>query len=169
MANAMPSSLLRLELVPIEFEDAAEFVLRHHRHHTPPVGHKFSLAAMRDDVLEGVAIIGRPVSRERQDGFTLEVTRLCVREDAPRVVCRDGKDRGAAACSFLYRAAAKATFALGYRRIGTYVLKREGGHSVLQAGYKIIGEVRGRSWNCKSRPRVDKHPTEDKLLLELAA
>jgi hypothetical protein len=165
----MASDIPRLELLPIEFEDAAEFVRLHHRHHTPPVGHKFSLAAMRGDRIEGVAIVGRPVSRERQDGFTLEVTRLCVRGDAPRIIDRNGIDRGAGACSFLYRAAARATLALGYRRIGTYVLKSEGGHSAIQAGYKIIAEVRGRSWNCKSRPRVDKHPTEDKLLLELAA
>jgi hypothetical protein len=29
-----------------------------------------------------------------------------------------------------------------------------------------IGEVRGRSWNTPSRPRVDKHPTQAKLLFE---
>jgi hypothetical protein len=159
---------MSLSLVTIEFAEAAKFVLEHHRHHTPPVGHKFSLAAMRDGELEGVVIVGRPVSRERDDGLTLEVTRLCVREDAPRIIVKAGKRKGevmgAAACSFLYRAAERAAFALGYRRIGTYVLKREGGHSVVQAGWKLLGEVKGRSWDCKSRPRTDKHPTEDKLL-----
>lgn len=167
------SGLPKLELVPIDFDQAADFVRLHHRHHTPPVGHKFSLAAMRGEEIEGVAIIGRPVARARQDGFTLEVTRLCVRPDAPRIIVQHGKrkgeEMGAAACSFLYRAAFAAARALGYRKLGTYVLKSEGGHSVMQAGYVVIGEVKGRSWNCISRPRTDKHPTEDKLLLERAA
>jgi hypothetical protein len=164
---------VKLELAPIDFDQAAAFVREHHRHHTPPVGHKFSLAAVRGGEIEGVVIVGRPVSRERDDGLTLEVTRLCVRPDAPRIVIKAGKRKGevmgAAACSFLYRAAERAAFSLGFRRIGTYVLKREGGHSVVQAGWKCIGEVKGRSWSCKSRPRVDKHPTEDKLIFDRTA
>ena len=147
---------MKLRLAPIDFAQAAAFVREHHRHHTPPVGHKFSLAAMVDDKLVGVAIIGRPVARGRDDGLTLEVTRLCT----------DGTKN---ACSFLYGAAARATFALGYRRIGTYILKREPGTSLEAAGWKLIGEVRGRSWSCESRPRTDKHPTELKLLFEIAA
>jgi hypothetical protein len=139
---------VKLSLAPIDFEAAAEFVRALHRHHTPPQGHKFSLAAMLGDGLVGVAIIGRPVSRHRDDGRTLEVTRLCT----------DGTKN---ACSFLYGAAAKATFALGYSRIGTYILKRESG------GWKLIGETPGRSWSVPSRPRDDKHPIEPKLLFEI--
>jgi hypothetical protein len=101
-------------------------------------------------------VVGRPVSRERDDGWTLEVTRLCT------IGTKN-------ACSFLYGAAARATFAQGYARLGTYTLKREPGTSLLAAGWKLIAEVKGRSWNCPSRPRTDKHPTEDKLLWELAA
>lgn len=145
-----------LRLKPVEFREAAEFVSKHHRHHTPPVGHKFSIGVEFEGELVGVVIVGRPVSRERQDGRTLEVTRLCT----------VGHKN---ACSMLYGAAARATFALGYERIGTYVLKREGGGSVVAAGWKCIAEVRGRSWNCESRPRTDKHPTEDKLLFERRA
>lgn len=147
---------MNLAVAPIDFAQAAAFVREHHRHHTPPVGHKFSLAAMLDDKLVGVAIIGRPVSRGRDDGLTLEVTRLCT----------DGTKN---ACSFLYGAAARAAFALGYQRIGTYILKREPGTSLAAAGWKLIGEVKGRSWSCQSRPRTDKHPTEPKLLFEIAA
>lgn len=147
---------MRLYAAPIDFDQAAAFVREHHRHHTPPVGHKFSLAAMFDGKLVGVAIIGRPVARGRDDGMTLEVTRLCT----------DGTKN---ACSFLYGAAARAAFALGYRRIGTYILKREPGTSLAAAGWKLIGEVKGRSWSCSSRPRTDKHPTEPKLLFEMAA
>jgi hypothetical protein len=71
------------------------------------------------------------------------------------------------ACSFLYGAAARAAFALGYRRIGTYILASEPGKSLVSAGWRMIGEVRGRSWSCQTRPRVDKHPTTDKTLWEL--
>jgi hypothetical protein len=145
-----------LRLAPIKFADAAEFVRLHHRHHTPSRGHKFSIAAMLGDELVGVVVVGRPVSRERDDGWTLEVTRLCT------IGTKN-------ACSFLYGAAARATFAQGYARLGTYTLKREPGTSLLAAGWKLIAEVKGRSWNCPSRPRTDKHPTEDKLLWELAA
>jgi hypothetical protein len=28
---------------------------------------------------------------------------------------------------------------------------------------KEVGVVKGRSWSSESRPRVDKHPTQDKL------
>jgi hypothetical protein len=131
-------------------------VSEHHRHHTPPVGHLFSLAAIEGERLCGVAIVGRPVSRHRDDGLTAEVTRLCT----------DGtKD----ACSFLYGRAAKAALALGFRRIGTYTLKSEPGTSLRAAGWTVISEVAGRSWDTPSRRRNDKHPTEPKLLWEPAA
>jgi hypothetical protein len=147
---------MRISAVPIDFDAAADFVRLHHRHHTPPQGHKFSIGASFDGALVGVVIVGRPVSRGRQDGFTLEITRLCT----------IGHKN---ACSFLYGAAARAAFAMGYRRVGTYTLKSEPGTSLLAAGYKIVAEVKGRSWDCPSRPRTDKHPTEDKLLWDRAA
>lgn len=148
--------MVKLEAAPIDFSDAADFVRLHHRHHTPPVGHKFSIAAMVGDVLAGVVIVGRPVARRRDDGLTLEVTRLCT----------TGHPN---ACSFLYGAAARAAFALGYRRIGTYILKREPGTSLAAAGWKLIGETPGRSWSVPSRQRLDKHPLEPKLLFEKTA
>ena len=137
----------------VEFAEAAAFVSEHHRHHTPPVGHVFSLGAFDGDRLCGVAIIGRPVARGRDDGATLEVTRLCT----------DGTRNAA---SFLLGRAARAAHALGYRRIGTYTLASEGGASLRAAGWRIVSEVRGRSWNAPSRPRTDSHPTTDKLLWE---
>lgn len=147
---------MKLQLAPISFEDAAEFVRRHHRHHTPPVGHKFSVAAMQGEELVGVVIVGRPVARRRDDGKTLEVTRLCT----------IGSKN---ACSLLYGAAARAAFAMGYSRIGTYILKREAGTSLAAAGWELIGETPGRSWSVPSREREDKHPLEPKLLFERRA
>lgn len=145
---------MKLALSTITFPEAAAFVMAHHRHHTPPVGHKFSLAALAGDQLVGVVIIGRPVSRHRDDGLTLEVTRLCT----------DGTRN---ACSFLYGAAARATFALGYKRLGTYILKREPGTSLVAAGWKLVGETPGQSWSVPSRARADKHPLEPRLLFEV--
>jgi hypothetical protein len=145
--------MTKLEAAPIDFADAAGFVRLHHRHHTPPVGHKFSIAAVANDEVVGVVIVGRPVARRRDDGLTLEVTRLCT----------TGHPN---ACSFLYGAAARATFALGYKRIGTYILKREPGTSLAAAGWKLIAETPGRSWSVPSRQRDDKHPLGPKLLFQ---
>ena len=134
-----------MDKMPVSLGDANAFVAMHHRHHKPVVGHKFSLAALKGGKVCGVAIVGRPVSRHRDDGATLEITRLCT----------DGTRN---ACSFLYGAAAKATFALGYQNIGTYILPAEGGASLRAAGWRKIGSTPGRSWSVQTRPRVDKHP-----------
>ena len=145
-----------LELMPASLAEANAFVTKLHRHHKPVVGHKFSLAAALNGEVVGVAIVGRPVARNRDDGETLEVTRLCT----------DGTKN---ACSFLYGAAARAAFALGYRRIGTYILNTEPGTSLVAAGWKLLGERGGKSWSRENRPRIDKHPTQTKLLFERTA
>ena len=59
--------------------------------------------------------------------------------------------------------------ALGYRKLITYTLATEGGGSLRAAGFRIVGQVTGRSWSCQSRPRVDTHPQQDKLRWEVAA
>ena len=142
-----------MKRIAIPLSDANRFVSLHHRHHPPVVGHKFSIAAVKDDAIVGVCIVGRPVSRHRDDGMTLEVTRLCT----------DGTRN---ACSFLYGAAAKACFALGYQRIGTYIMASEGGASLRASGWRLIGATPGRSWNCESRPRVDRHELGQRELWE---
>lgn len=140
----------------IGLDEANAFVKAHHRHHIPVVGHLFSIGAALNGEIVGVAIVGRPVARMRDDGVTAEITRLCT----------DGTRN---ACSFLYGAAARASFALGFKRIGTYILASEPGTSLAAAGWRMVGEVRGRSWSTPSRPRVDKHPTQAKLLFETSA
>lgn len=145
----------RFALIPVELAEANAFVVEHHRHHGAVKGHKFSLGACLGNRVVGVAIIGRPVARGRQDGLTLEVTRLCT--DGTRT-----------ATSFLWGATARAVFALGYRRVGTYTLKSESGASLKAAGWRIVAEVKGRSWNTPSRPRVDKTPAQDRFLWEPA-
>lgn len=146
----------KLVAVAITLEEANAFVAQHHRHHGEVVGHRYSIGAASGDKIVGVVIVGRPVARLRDDGMTLEVTRLCT----------DGTRN---ACSFLYGAAARAAFALGYKKIGTYILASENGASLKASGWRLVGEVKGRSWSCKSRPRVDTHPLQDKLLFEVEA
>ena len=146
----------RLQVVPCHLDEAKAFVAQHHRHHQPPVGHKFSLAvADESGTVRGVAIVGRPVARKLQDGWTLEVTRLAT-------------DGCANACSALYSAAWKAAKALGYRRLLTFILDTEPGTSLKAAGWKCVGSTPGKSWSVPSRPRVDKHPLQGKLRWEAA-
>lgn len=146
---------VKLRLCPISLEEANAFVTALHRHHPPVQGHKFSLGAAQGEKLVGVAIIGRPVARMRDDGLTLEVTRLCT----------DGTRN---ACSFLYGAAARAAFALGFKRIGTYTLPNEGGASLRASGWKLIGERGGGEWTRPSRPREAASAPQTKLLWEAA-
>ncbi len=146
---------MSLELVHVELETANDFVDSLHRHHKKVVGHKFSLGATENGQLVGVSIVGRPVSRYRDDGETLEVTRLCT----------DGTRN---ACSFLYGASVRAAFALGYKRIGTYTLRDESGASLRAAGWKLIGERGGGSWAWAGDPKR-KSSGDVKLLWEVAA
>jgi len=144
---------VKLTIERLELAEANAFVREHHRHHKPVVGHVFSIGAALDGKIVGIAIVGRPVSRHRDDGVTAEVTRLAT----------DGNHN---ACSFLYGASARAAFALGFKRIGTYILATEPGTSLAAAGWRMIGETPGRSWSVPSRPRVDTHPLQKRMLFE---
>lgn len=146
-----------LELVPMTRDEAGAFIVQHHRHHGRPAGHCFAIGAARDGRVVGVAMVGRPVARALQDGWTAEVTRLCVLDEQRN------------ACSFLYGACWRAARAIGYRRLITYTLPSEGGASLRAAGWTLIGEAGGGSWSRRERPRVDKHPTQVKLRWERAA
>ncbi len=143
----------KMKTVPIDLEAANEFVLRYHRHHGKVVGHKFSIGATKDGVLCGVAIIGRPIARHRDDGWTLEVTRLCT----------DGTRN---ACSYLYGASARAAFALGYTKVGTYIHQDEGGASLRASGWRLIGEAAKPNWNRADRPKKDKSDLTPRFLFE---
>jgi hypothetical protein len=136
-------------IVPCTVRDANAFVARTHRHHGPVLGARFALGCGDRRGLHGVAIVGRPVARGLDDGLTVEVTRLAT----------DGTPN---ACSMLYAASWRAACAIGYRRIVTYTLASEPGTSLRAAGWQLVARVRGRSWDCRARPRKDKHPIEAK-------
>ena len=103
------------------------------------------IACLDDDRLCGVAIAGRPVARALDDGYTLEVLR----------VCTDGTPN---ACSKLYGAMRRAAREMGYRKVITYTLAEESGTSLRAAGWSVDGTTRGDSWDRPNRPRDDRHP-----------
>ena len=80
-----------------------------------------------------VAIIGRPVARKLDDGYTAEITRCCT----------DGVSNG---CSMLYGAAVRACRALGFHSVITYTLQSETGASLKASNWKLEEEVAGQAF-----------------------
>lgn len=68
---------MNLAIVPISIRDASAWIEAFHRYHDPPRGGIVAIAVAEGERMCGVAIIGRPVARKLQDGFTAEVTRVC--------------------------------------------------------------------------------------------
>ncbi len=146
-----PHGAISLRVFPIPFRDACEYIRRWHRHHhVPPVGHKASFAVEGPDrQVHGVATIGRPMARRLDTGEALEVTRIAT----------DGTKNAA---SMLYGACLRWAWKNGAEKVWTYILESEQGTSPAAAGFTFDGIVKGRSWSCPSRPRIDKHPTCNK-------
>ena len=142
-----------LDICPVSLAEANAFVAEHHRHHKPVVGHKFSIGCTDGEKIVGVAIVGRPVARYLDDGWTLEVNRCCT----------DGTRN---ACSILYAAAWRAARAMGYHKLITYILDTEPGTSLKAAGWKCVGQAGGLRWTGKRRPEVDLCPAQMKIRFE---
>lgn len=144
-----------LTIVPIKRAEAQAFIEKHHRHRGKVTGAIFQLACanVETEKIVGVTIVGRPVARHLDDGWTVEVNRCCT----------DGTRN---ACSMLYSAAWRAAKALGYTKIITYTLTTESGASLRGAGWKKIAETPGSPWNNKQRPRIDTTPWQRKFRWE---
>ena len=126
-----------LTIVPMTLREANDFVTSFHRHsgRTSRDGGKFAIGAVDDaGELWGVAIVGRPLARMLDDGFTAEVTRTCVKPEAPRNVN-----------SLLYGRCWRIWQQMGGRRMVTYTLETESGSSLKGAGWKIAGVSKGHS------------------------
>ena len=147
---------MSLDICPVTLKEANAFVEQYHRHHKPVAGHKFSIGCTDGVKIVGVAIVGRPVSRYLDDGWTLEVNRLCT----------DGTRN---ACSILYSAAWRAARAMGYKKLVTYILDTENGASLRASGWKCVGQAGGERWTGKRRPTVDLYPAQMKLRYEKEA
>lgn len=150
---------MTLRLVPVDWTMAQQFCQSWHRHHkTPPPGYKWCHGvATDDDVLVGVAIVGRPVARPFDDGLTVEVNRTIT----------DGYRN---ANSMLYAAVARAAFAKGYRRVVTYNEESESGSSLRAAGYRVVAQRPPRKgWDTPSRPREAGRDQMPRTLWEVSA
>ncbi len=140
----MSDDRAKLYAVPCSVTQAREVVTAWHRHHGPSTSGLYACAVATDDgTVRGVALIGRPVARLLDDGWTLEVTR----------VATDGTPN---ACSALYGIARRLAATLGYAKLVTYTRADEPGSSPRGAGLVDDGPIRARSWNMPGRPRTDK-------------
>lgn len=146
---------MKLHLQPITYSEAAHFIDRHHSHNVPSRGQKFSIAVNDGSKVVGVAMAGRPIARHLDDGYTCEVTRVCIMGGYKN------------ACSMLYAACWRAARAMGYRRAISYTRQDENGTGLIAAGYKVIGAVKAQSWHRSNRPRVDKSAITQRSLWEV--
>lgn len=129
---------------PITIKNANEFIKKFHRHHRPTIrnGGRWAMAALDSshDVV-GVVIAGNPVSATYMDGVTIELTRLCVKEGAPK-----------GTCSFLLGKCCSIWRTMGGARVITYTLASESGASLKGAGWVLAGTVEPhKRWQNKSR------------------
>lgn len=157
----LPDALQKSEkliIVPITKAEAQEYVENYHRHLGKVSTSIFVIgcAVEETNTICGVAMVGMPVARMINDGWTLEVNRCCT----------DGTRN---ATSMLYAACWRAARAMGYKRLITYTHVSESGESLRGAGWKVVGEVKGQSWHRKSRPAVDKGPLTDKFKWEITS
>lgn len=123
---------MKLRIIPVNLDEANEFVRQHHRHHKPDQGAKFAIGVTDGEKLRGVAITGRPRAPWLQAHYPLwaEITRCCT-------------DGARNACSILYGAARRAAREMGYEAVITYSLPEEGGASLKAAGFRIDKEDAG--------------------------
>lgn len=128
---------------PISIKEANAFIAEHHRHHRPTTRNngKWALAAVNlSGEVVGVVIASSPVSATYMDGVTIELTRLCVKDGAPK-----------GACSFLLSKCCAIWRSMGGERVITYTLASESGASLKGAGWTMSGTVKPhKRWQNKS-------------------
>jgi hypothetical protein len=109
----------------------------------------------------GVAMVGRPISRHFDNGFTAEVNRTCT----------DGSKN---ANSMLYGAAWKAAKAMGYTRLITYTQADETGASLRAVGWVKVREFAAyNDWQRSDRElkpeqlEIPVHSSSSRILWEI--
>lgn len=105
-----------MELQPIKYKEACDFIREHNRQYIPSQGWKFGVAVRDGEKIVGVITVGKPVAQYKDDGLTLEVTHCCT-------------DGTKGASSMLYASALRATTAMGYRQLITYTTISESGEA----------------------------------------
>lgn len=134
----------KVSIIPTTIKAANVFVKDHHRHHRPTSRNtgKWAISAVdTEGNIVGVAIAGNPVSATFMDGFTIELTRICVLDSAPK-----------GTCSFLLSKCCKIWKEMGGTRVITYTLATEAGSSLRGAGWKKTGTVKPhKRWTNKNK------------------
>ena len=93
---------------------------------------KFRVGLVCDKELVGVAMPSRPVAIALDDGKTIEIVRVCVKEGYyyPN------------ACSMLYGRITKLAKLMGFERVITYTLQKESQTSMKAIGAILESEVK---------------------------
>jgi len=135
---------MKLQPIPITLREANNFVEQFHRHsnRTTRDSGKFAIGATTGEEMVGIAIVGRPLARLLDDGYTAEITRVCTREESPKNTC-----------SFLYGRCWRIWQQMGGKRMVTYTLQTESGSSLKGSGWKIVGKTNKGNWDRKGRER----------------
>lgn len=147
---------------PISLQMANAFIEKNHRHSQKVTGHKFSLSLF-DNFLEEtttVVIVGRPVARGLDNGFNLEILRICTNSWAKKN-----------SISFLLSKVIKICKLMGYHNLFTYILDYELGSSLLATGFSFdcVCSNKNKTWlNRKNRKdqkiyKIDKKRYSIKL------
>jgi hypothetical protein len=131
----------KYKIIPITLSQANNFVIENHRHHKNVTGCKFCIGLVdyNKEIINygdliGIAIGSRPVNRYLDNGFTLEISRLCMKEDN-----KNG-------CSMLYSACYRIAKHMGYEKICTYILESESGISLYASGFYLAEITKGNEW-----------------------
>ena len=146
----------QLELRPVAFSDARDFVGRYHHHCGSPAAWRFGIAINNGYVRLGVVMVGNPVAPALNGRGIVEVNRLCIRRDVPRALAWN-------AASMLYGWAAREAERRGWARIISYTRSDEDGTSLRAAGWKPESTVRGRGWHSARRSRSNTNAWIDKV------
>jgi hypothetical protein len=137
---------MNVQLKPIPLRLANDYVTAQGAQPGRVRGCKFSIGAYAGEALVGVVIVERPKARHLDDGWSLELTRVCT------------ADRPTAA-SVLIDAATRAAFAMGARYVLSYTTHPADGAAFATAGWCRMEaggapiEVGGGEWSRPSRPR----------------
>lgn len=135
---------------------ANKFIEEYHRHNKgiDHRSHRFTIGLFYKDELIGVGVAGMPIARKLDDGNTMEILRVCVKNGFKN------------ANSILYGRLARIGFLMGYENLITYTLQKESASSLKAVGAILDKELNrtSNSWNVKGRKREHQKIYEEKKI-----
>lgn len=145
-----------MNIIPMTIATANKFVANFHRHNKKVHGAKFAIGLAEEGELIGVAIAGRPIARMLDNGHTIEILRVCVKEQFKN------------SNSKLYARIKRICQLMGYEKIITYTLNNESRSSLKAIGAKQVSETKPGEWSRSRRRRTSQRIySQTKLRWEL--